>query len=88
MSSLVDGIKSKAAQRKTRTVKIKVQLDNQTAQELMFIIENYKKIVGVDSGDYFAELFVEPKKKTISQLYAEFKKELDKLNKKDEEITQ
>jgi len=88
MPNLVDEIKSKAAQKKTRTIKIKVQLDSQTADELQFIIDNSKKLLGIDTSEYFAELFIEPKKKTISQLYSELKKESDKLTKKDEENNQ
>lgn len=88
MSTLVDDIKTKAAQKKTRTIKIKVQLDSQTADELQFIIDNSKKLLGIDTSEYFAELLIEPKKKTISQLSSELKKEFEKSNKKDDENNQ
>ncbi|NBK99820.1 MAG: hypothetical protein EOM50_17780 [Erysipelotrichia bacterium] len=88
MASLVSEIKSKVAQKKTRIVKIKVQLDNQTAEELQFIIDNSKRLLGVDSCEYFAEMLVEPKKKTINQLYTELKKELENNSPKDKESVQ
>lgn len=69
-------------------MKIYVYFHQQTAEELQFIIDNSKRLLGVDSCEYFAEMLVEPKKKTISQLYTELKKELENSTPKDRESVQ
>lgn len=81
---LTDKIRKENAIKKTSYIKVKLQGDVKLIEQLKFIIENSKSVLGVDSSVFLTEKMVESNRKYIEQLAKEIKDELENESKNSE----
>ncbi len=81
---LTDRIRKENATKKTSSIKIKLTGDVKLIEQLKYIIENSKRVLGVDSSVFLTDKMVESNRKYIEQLAKEIKDELENESKSEQ----